>query len=176
MKWLRVERPNPKFGSKYTRILMVFTENRPFVYVKLRDDDLTHSLKFDWLITTYDQRSAYTNRPVSTWIEAYGTSSDGSCNTVPPELFRPSSWSNPSCCTLRCENNEYDAPTTASSCVTAIKQIGVMLTAEYIKWDGQPVQDRKNNVSLRIFWPWWTLTFIVWSTKLWSKIKAKWNV
>lgn len=43
------------------------------------------------------------------------------------------------------DNNEYGAPSTASSCVTAIKQIGGMLIAEYIKRGDQELQRLTQN-------------------------------
>lgn len=132
------------------------------VYKKLRNDALVRSLKFDWLIKVYGNKLAakYTKLKSPDMIKGrlrLIARVLHELKRIEPEitdlktLYHPKYFDRAveaiqAVARLDSDKNEYGAPATASSCVTAIKKIGIMLTAEYIKKD-----DRENQRLTRNF-------------------------
>lgn len=119
------------------------------VYKKLRDDALVRSLKFDWLITVYGNKLAAKNTKLRSPYMIKGrlrliARFLRELKGIEPEvtdlatLYHPKYYDRAveairAVARFDSDTNQYGAPATASSCVTAIKKIGVMLRSEYIK-------------------------------------------
>lgn len=131
------------------------------VYKKLRDDELVRSLKFDWLITVYGNKLAAKHTKLRSPDMIKGrlrliARFLRELKRIEPEvtdlatLYHPKYFDRAveaiqAVARFDAENNTYGAPATASSCVTAIKKIGTMLIAEYIKRDDQEQQRLTQN-------------------------------
>lgn len=131
------------------------------VYKKFRDDELTRRLKFDWLITVYGNKLAatYTKLKSPDMIKQRLRLIARFLNELKrlvPEITDLAALYHPKHFDRAVEaiqaigrfdpdENEYGAPATASACVTAIKQIGLMLKTEYIKRDDQESQRLTQN-------------------------------
>lgn len=119
------------------------------VYKRFRDDALVRNLKFDWLITVYGNKlSAKYTRPKSPLMIKGRLRVIArflrELKRIEPEVKDLATMYDPiyfdrvveaiqAVARFDAVRNEYGAPATASSCVTAIKQIGLMLKSEYIK-------------------------------------------
>ncbi|XP_037033027.1 uncharacterized protein LOC119072014 [Bradysia coprophila] len=131
------------------------------VYKRFRDDALVWSLKFDWLITVYGNKQAakYTrlkSRPMIKGRLRLIARFLQELKRIEPEvkdlatLYHPKYFDRvveaiQAVARFDVEKNEYGAPATASSCVTLVKQIGVILISEYIKRDDQELQRLTEN-------------------------------
>ncbi|KAJ6639536.1 hypothetical protein Bhyg_12282 [Pseudolycoriella hygida] len=131
------------------------------VYKRFRDDPLVRSLKFDWLITVYGNKlsAKHTKLKSPDMIRGrlrliarflHEMKSIEPIVTDLATMYHPKYFDRiveaiQAVARFDEEENQYGAPCTATSCVTAIKQIGVMLVSEYIKRDDQENQRLTEN-------------------------------
>lgn len=137
------------------------SKNLEKVYKRFRDGPVVRILKFDWLITVYGNKlsSKYTKlkspdmirnrlRLIGRFLiemKRIEPQVTDLASLYHPKYFDQTVQAIQAVARFNDDDNHYGAPCTATSCVTAIKQIGVMLIAEYIKRDDQENQRLTKN-------------------------------
>lgn len=126
------------------------------VLKNLRDSEVVRGIKYDWLVVVYGNKlcKKYTRTKrigmIQSRLRLVGRILH-ELKRIQPEitdfatLYRPKYYDNlieaiQVVSRFDSTRNEYGAPGTASSAVTAIKKIGIMLKAEYIKMDDHEKQ------------------------------------
>lgn len=119
------------------------------VYKSLRDDDLSRSIKFDWLITAYGNKlsAKHTQRKSKLMIKGrlrilgrvlrelkrINPEITDLATAYKPVFFDSLVEAIQAVGRLNDDQNEYCAPATASICVTVVKEVGRVLINQYIK-------------------------------------------
>lgn len=126
------------------------------VFSKLRDDKIVRGIKFDWMVTVYGNKltAKYTKRNspemirnrirligrVLSVLKIIEPNITDLAGLYVPKYYDRVVESIRAVARVDTDRNEFVAPATASSAVTAIRQIGELLLVEYIKRDDQENQ------------------------------------
>lgn len=131
------------------------------VQKRFRDGPLVRNLKFDWLITVYGNKLSAKHTKLKSpdmirgrlrliarflnELKRIEPQVTDLATLYHPKFFDQTVEAIQAVARFNDDDNHYGAPCTATSCVTAIKQIGALLIREYIKLDDQEKQRLTKN-------------------------------